>query len=158
TTRRSSDLGGSMEFKRTHMCGSLRSEDLGKEVVLMGWVSKKRNLGSLVFIDLRDKTGISQIVIREDNKDNYEKAREISAEYVLEVKGKVFERESKNPDLPTGDIEIIADKINILDKAKTPPIYIKDDDDVSENLRLKYRYLDMRKPSVQRNLKLRSDI
>ncbi len=147
-----------MEFKRTHMCGSLRIEDLGKEVVLMGWVAKKRNLGSLVFIDLRDKTGISQIVIRDDDKDNYEKARGISAEYVLEVKGKVFERESKNPDIPTGDIEIIADKINILDKAKTPPIYIKDDDDVSENLRLKYRYLDMRKPSVQRNLKLRSDI
>ena len=147
-----------MEFKRTHMCGSLRIEDLGKEVVLMGWVAKKRNLGSLVFIDLRDKTGISQIVIREDDKDNYEKAREISAEYVLEVKGKVFERESKNPDIPTGDIEIIADKINILDKAKTPPIYIKDDDDASENLRLKYRYLDMRKPSVQKNLKLRSDI
>ena len=147
-----------MEFKRTHMCGSLRSSDLGKEVVLMGWVAKKRNLGSLVFIDLRDKTGISQIVIRDDDKDNYEKAREISQEYVLEVKGKVFERESKNPDIPTGDIEIIADKINILDKAKTPPIYIKDDDDVSENLRLKYRYLDMRKPSVQRNLKLRSDI
>lgn len=147
-----------MEFKRTHMCGSLRIEDLGKEVVLMGWVAKKRNLGSLVFIDLRDKTGISQIVIREDDKDNYEKARQISAEYVLEVKGKVFERESKNPDIPTGEIEIIADKINILDKAKTPPIYIKDDDDVSENLRLKYRYLDMRKPSVQRNLKLRSDI
>lgn len=147
-----------MEFKRTHMCGSLRIENLGKEVVLMGWVAKKRNLGSLVFIDLRDKTGISQIVIREDDKDNYERARQISAEYVLEVKGKVFERESKNPDIPTGDIEIIADKINILDKAKTPPIYIKDDDDVSENLRLKYRYLDMRKPSVQRNLKLRSDI
>lgn len=147
-----------MEFKRTHMCSSLRIEDLGKEVVLMGWVAKKRNLGSLVFIDLRDKTGISQIVIREDDKDNYEKAREISAEYVLEVKGKVFERESKNPDIPTGYIEIIADKINILDKAKTPPIYIKDDDDVSENLRLKYRYLDMRKPSVQKNLKLRSDI
>lgn len=147
-----------MEFKRTHMCGSLRIEDLGKEVVLMGWVAKKRNLGSLVFIDLRDKTGISQIVIREDDKDNYEKARQISAEYVLEVKGKVFERESKNPDIPTGEIEIIADKINILDKAKIPPIYIKDDDDVSENLRLKYRYLDMRKPSVQRNLKLRSDI
>ena len=147
-----------MEFKRTHMCGSLRSSDLGKEVVLMGWVAKKRNLGSLVFIDLRDKTGISQIVIRDDDKDNYEKAREISQEYVLEVKGKVFERESKNPDIPTGDIEIIADKINILDKAKTPPIYIKDDADVSENLRLKYRYLDMRKPSVQRNLKLRSDI
>lgn len=147
-----------MEFKRTHMCGSLRESNLGEEVVLMGWVAKKRNLGSLVFIDLRDKTGITQIVIREEDSENYEKARGISAEYVLEVKGKVFERESKNPDIPTGDIEIIADKINILDKAKTPPIYIKDDDDVSENLRLKYRYLDMRKPSVQRNLKLRSDI
>ena len=147
-----------MEFKRTHMCGSLRNSDLGKEVVLMGWVAKKRNLGSLVFIDLRDKTGISQIVIREEDSENYQKAREISPEYVLEVKGKVYERESKNPDIPTGDIEIIAYKINILDKAKTPPIYIKDDDDVSENLRLKYRYLDMRKPSVQKNLKLRSDI
>ena len=147
-----------MEFKRTHMCGSLRNSDLGEEVVLMGWVAKKRNLGSLVFIDLRDKTGISQIVIREEDSENYQKAREISPEYVLEVKGKVYERESKNPDIPTGDIEIIADKINILDKAKTPPIYIKDDDEVSENLRLKYRYLDMRKPSVQKNLKLRSDI
>ena len=147
-----------MEFKRTHMCGSLRKEDLGKEVVLMGWVAKKRNLGSLIFIDLRDKTGISQIVIREENEENYLKSKDISQEYVLEVKGKVYERESKNPDLPTGDIEIIADKINVLDKAKTPPIYIKDDDDVSENLRLKYRYLDMRKPSVQKNLKLRSDI
>lgn len=147
-----------MEFKRTHMCGSLRNSYLGEEVVLMGWVAKKRNLGSLVFIDLRDKTGISQIVIREEDSENYQKAREISPEYVLEVKGKVYERESKNPDIPTGDIEIIADKINILDKAKTPPIYIKDDDDVSENLRLKYRYLDMRKPSVQKNLKLRSDI
>ena len=151
-------MGGNMEFKRTHMCGSLRNSDLGKEVVLMGWVAKKRNLGSLVFIDLRDKTGISQIVIREEDSENYQKAREISPEYVLEVKGKVYERESKNPDIPTGDIEIIAYKINILDKAKTPPIYIKDDDDVSENLRLKYRYLDMRKPSVQKNLKLRSDI
>ena len=103
-----------MEFKRTHMCGSLRIEDLGKEVVLMGWVAKKRNLGSLVFIDLRDKTGISQIVIRDDDKDNYETSREISAEYVLEVKGKVFERESKNPDIPTGDIEIIADKLSLI--------------------------------------------
>ena len=147
-----------MEFKRTNMCGDLRIENVGDSVVLMGWVAKKRNLGSLVFIDLRDKTGITQIVVREDDKDNYEKARSITQEYVLEVKGRVNERESKNPDIGTGDIEIIADKINILDKAKTPPIYIKDDDDVSENLRLKYRYLDLRKPSVQRNLKLRSDI
>ncbi|MDD7044398.1 MAG: aspartate--tRNA ligase [Peptoniphilaceae bacterium] len=147
-----------MEFKRTNMCGELRSQDIGKSVVLMGWVAKKRNLGSLVFIDLRDKTGITQIVVREEDKDNYERAREISQEYVIEVKGSVRERESKNSEIPTGDIEIVADKINILDKANTPPIYIKDDDDVSENLKLKYRYLDMRKPSVQKNLKLRSDI
>ncbi|WP_297789687.1 aspartate--tRNA ligase [uncultured Anaerococcus sp.] len=147
-----------MEFKRTNMCGDLRIENVGDSVVLMGWVAKKRNLGSLVFVDLRDKTGITQIVVREEDSENYERTRGISQEYVLEVKGKVSERESKNGEIPTGDIEIIAEKINILDKAKTPPIYIKDDDDVSENLRLKYRYLDMRKPSVQRNLKLRSDI
>lgn len=147
-----------MEFKRSHMCGELREENIGEEVVLMGWVAKKRNLGSLVFIDLRDKTGITQIVTREDDKENYKIAKDVAGEYVLEVKGEVRERESKNPEIPTGNIEIIASKINILDKAKTPPIYIKEDDDVSENLKLKYRYLDMRKQLVQKNLKLRSDI
>lgn len=147
-----------MEFKRSHMCGELREENIGEEVVLMGWVAKKRNLGSLVFIDLRDKTGITQIVTREEDNENYKIAKDVAGEYVLEVKGEVRERESKNTEIPTGNIEIIASKINILDKAKTPPIYIKEDDDVSENLKLKYRYLDMRKQSVQKNLKLRSDI
>ena len=147
-----------MEFKRSHMCGELREENIGEEVVLMGWVAKKRNLGSLVFVDLRDKTGITQIVTREEDEENYKTIKDVAAEYVLEVKGEVRERESKNPDIATGNIEIVANKINILDKAKTPPIYIKDDDDVSENLKLKYRYLDMRKASVQKNLKLRSDI
>ena len=147
-----------MEFKRSHMCGELREENIGEEVVLMGWVAKKRNLGSLVFIDLRDKTGITQIVTREEDSENYKTVKDVASEYVLEVKGEVRERESKNPEIPTGNIEIVAEKINILDKAKTPPIYIKDDDDVSENLKLKYRYLDMRKQSVQKNLKLRSDI
>lgn len=147
-----------MEFKRSHMCGELRSENIGEEVVLMGWVAKKRNLGSLVFFDLRDKTGITQIVVREEDKENHDLASHLGQEYVVEVKGLVRERESKNPDMPTGDIEIVAEKINILDKANTPPIYIKDDDDVAENLKLKYRYLDMRKASVQKNLKLRSDI
>ena len=147
-----------MEFKRSHMCGQLREENIGQEVVLMGWVAKKRNLGSLVFFDLRDKTGISQVVVREDDEVNHDIASHLGSEYVVEVKGDVRERESKNPDIPTGNIEIVASKINILDKANTPPIYIKDDDDVAENLRLKYRYLDMRKPSVQKNLKLRSDI
>ena len=147
-----------MEFKRSHMCGELRSENIGEEVVLMGWVAKKRNLGSLVFFDLRDKTGITQIVVREEDKENHDLASHLGQEYVVEVKGLVRERESKNPDMATGDIEIIAEKINVLDKANTPPIYIKDDDDVAENLKLKYRYLDMRKASVQKNLKLRSDI
>ena len=147
-----------MEFKRSHMCGDLRSENIGQEVVLMGWVAKKRNLGSLVFFDLRDKTGITQIVVREEDKENHDLASHLGQEYVVEVKGLVRERESKNPDMATGDIEIVAEKINVLDKANTPPIYIKDDDDVAENLKLKYRYLDMRKASVQKNLKLRSDI
>ena len=147
-----------MEFKRSHMCGELRSENIGEEVVLMGWVAKKRNLGSLVFFDLRDKTGITQIVVREEDKENHDLASHLGQEYVVEVKGLVRERESKNPDMATGDIEIVAKKINVLDKANTPPIYIKDDDDVAENLKLKYRYLDMRKASVQKNLKLRSDI
>ena len=147
-----------MEFKRSHMCGQLREENIGQEVVLMGWVAKKRNLGSLVFFDLRDKTGISQVVVREDDEAIHDIASHLGSEYVVEVKGIVRERESKNPDIPTGNIEIVAIKINILDKANTPPIYIKDDDDVAENLRLKYRYLDMRKPSVQKNLKLRSNI
>lgn len=147
-----------MEFKRSHMCGELRSENIGEEVVLMGWVAKKRNLGSLVFFDLRDKTGITQIVVREEDKENHDLASHLGQEYVVEVKGLVRERESKNPDMATGDIEIVVEKINVLDKANTPPIYIKDDDDVAENLKLKYRYLDMRKASVQKNLKLRSDI
>jgi len=140
------------------MCGELRSENIGQSVVLMGWVAKKRNLGSLVFFDLRDKTGITQVVVREEDEVNHELASHLGSEYVVEVKGDVRERESKNPDIPTGDIEIVVEKINILDKANTPPIYIKDNDDVAENLKLKYRYLDMRKPSVQKNLKLRSDI
>lgn len=147
-----------MEFKRSHMCGELRSKNIDEEVVLMGWVAKKRNLGSLVFFDLRDKTGITQIVVREEDKENHDLASHLGQEYVVELKGLVRERESKNPDMATGDIEIVAEKINVLDKANTPPIYIKDDDDVAENLKLKYRYLDMRKASVQKNLKLRSDI
>lgn len=147
-----------MEFKRTHMAGMLRKENIGDEVVLMGWVQTIRKLGSLVFIDLRDTTGISQIVVRQSNENVYEKTKDISKEYVIEVKGKVSERESKNPEMPTGDIEILADKLNILDTANTPPIYIKDDDNVSENMKLKYRYLDLRKPESQGKLKLRAQV
>lgn len=152
-------MGELGNMRRTHMCGDLRAKNIDEEVVLMGWVQKTRDLGPLVFMDLRDKTGFSQIVFKkEDNEGLYEEAKKIKSEYVLAVRGKVLERESKNDQVATGDIEVIASELNILDKANTPPIYIKDDDNVSEDMRLKYRYLDLRKPKMQRNLRVRADI
>lgn len=146
-------------LKRTNYCGDLRSSNINEEVVLMGWVQKKRNLGGLVFVDLRDRSGICQIIFDTDvNKEAFEKAEKLGSEFVIAVKGKVAERSSKNPNLPTGDIEIFANELRILNKSETPPIYIKDDDNVSEELRLKYRYLDLRKSSMQKNLILRSKI
>ncbi|SHJ87355.1 aspartate--tRNA ligase [Tepidibacter formicigenes] len=146
-------------LKRTHYCGDLREANIGEEVVLMGWVQKKRNLGGLVFVDLRDIKGICQIVFdTEVSKEAFEKAEKLGSEYVIAIKGKVFERQSKNPNIPTGNIEVFANQIKVLNKSETPPIYIKDDDEVSENLRLKYRYLDLRKPSMQKNLILRHKV
>lgn len=147
------------KLRRTDMCGNMRIEDENKEVVLMGWVQKRRNLGGLTFVDLRDTTGISQIVFDEDvSEEAFEKAQELRGEFVIAVRGKVKERQSKNPDLPTGDIEIFAEELKILNKSETPPIYIKDEDDVAENMRLKYRYLDLRKPYMQKILKTRHQI
>ena len=146
-------------LKRTHYCGDLRMDNVGEEVILNGWVQKKRNLGGLVFVDLRDIRGISQIIFDADvSKDAFEKAEKLGSEYVVAVKGKVAERSSKNPNMPTGDIEVFATELKVLNKSETPPIYIKDDDNVSEELRLKYRYLDLRKPSMQKNLMLRSRV
>lgn len=146
-------------LRRTNMCGNLRVTDIGKDVILMGWVQRERNLGGLMFIDLRDTTGLVQIVIDESVPDDImEKAESVRAEYVVAVKGKVRERQSKNPNISTGDIEILASEFKILDEAETPPIYIKDDDNVSETMRLKYRYLDLRKPAMQNNLKLRARV
>ena len=143
-------------FKRTNMCGELRIGDAGKEVVLNGWVAKARSLGSLVFVDLRDKTGIVQITFNEDlGEDIFEKAKSLRSEYVIGVKGKVAERSAKNDKLATGDIEIFASDLVVYSEALTPPIYVKDDDNVDDNLRLKYRYLDLRKPKMQRNLTFR---
>ena len=144
------------KYKRSEMCGNLGIEDLNKEVILNGWVAKQRDLGALIFIDLRDTTGISQVVIRKDDEELYDLAAYVRSEYVLAVKGVVSERESKNPDMPTGDIEIIASEIHILAKSETPPIYVKEDDNASEEMRLKYRYLDLRKKSLQDKLKLRA--
>lgn len=146
-------------FKRTHMCGVLTAENIGERVVLNGWIQRRRNLGGLIFCDLRDKTGIVQIVFDENvPKELFEKADRLRAEYVVGIKGIVKEREAKNKDLPTGDIEVFAEELVIYSEADTPPIYIKDDDDVSENLRLKYRYLDLRKGRMQRNLAFRHKI
>lgn len=146
-------------MKRTHYCGSLSIKDDGLEVVLMGWVQKSRNLGSLVFVDLRDREGICQIVFDENtDKADFDKANELGNEYVIAIKGIVRERSSKNPNLLTGDIEVYANELRILNTSLTPPIYIKDDDEVSENLRLKYRYLDLRKPKMQKNFILRHKV
>lgn len=145
-----------MLYKRTHLCGTLRKEDIGKQVVLNGWVQKRRNLGGLIFCDLRDKTGIVQIVFNDSlPQERFELADSLRGEYVVGVRGAVRLRESVNEDLPTGTIEVIAEDLILYSKADTPPIYIKDDDNVSEDLRLKYRFLDLRKLKMQRNLALR---
>lgn len=146
-------------LKRTHYCGDLRMDNVGQEVILNGWVQKKRNLGGLVFVDLRDIRGISQIIFDADvSKDAFEKAEKLGSEYVIAVKGIVRERQSKNHNMATGDIEISATELRVLSKSQTPPIYIKDDDNVSEDKRLKYRFLDLRKPSMQNNLIMRSKV
>ena len=143
-------------YTRTHMCGELRKETAGEQVVLNGWVQKSRNLGGLIFCDVRDKTGITQIVFDDSIPEElFEKADTLRSEYVVGVKGTVRERESKNSEIPTGDIEVTAEDLIIYSKADTPPIYIKDDDNVDDNLRLKYRYLDLRKKKMQDNLTFR---
>ncbi len=148
-----------MVFKRTHMCGELRIADKEKEVVLNGWIAKKRNLGGLIFCDLRDKKGIVQIVFDDNISDALrEKADSLRSEYVVGVKGVVKERQSKNSDIPTGEIEVFVSELVIYSEADTPPIYIKDDDNVDDNLRLKYRYLDLRKQKMQNNLTFRHRI
>ncbi|WZL71525.1 aspartate--tRNA ligase [Clostridiaceae bacterium 35-E11] len=140
-------------MKRTHMCGTIRTSNIDEEVILMGWVQKRRDLGGLIFADLRDRSGIVQIIFDKDiSEEAFKKAEKIRSEYVIGIRGVVKKRESINPNLPTGDIEVFAKELKIFSEAQTPPIYIEDEDEVSENLRLKYRYLDLRKPKMQRNL------
>lgn len=146
-------------FKRTHMCGTLNISNVGQDVVLNGWVAKRRNLGGLIFIDLRDKTGIVQVTF--DDKipqELFDKADSLRSEYVVGVKGKVLERSAKNENIATGEVEVFATDLVIYSEADTPPIYIKDDDNVDDNLRLKYRYLDLRKTKMQRNLTFRHQV
>jgi len=144
-------------LKRTHYCGTLRSSDIGKVVTLCGWVQRQRDLGSLIFIDLRDRTGITQLAF-DDNTDKaiFDKAFGCRSEYVLCAVGEVRERSSKNPDIPTGDIEVAVTDLRVLSAAHTPPFEIVDNLNTNEELRLKYRYLDLRRKPLQDNIMMRS--
>lgn len=151
-------LEGLNGWKRTHLCGVLRSSDVGQEVVLMGWVDRRRDHGGLIFLDLRDCSGRVQIVFNPQKaKEVYKKAKELKSEYVIAVKGKVERRPpgAVNEKLPTGEIEIIAQELKVLNTSKTPPFLISEESEASEELRLKYRYLDLRRPPMQKNLILR---
>lgn len=143
---------------RTSSCGSLRYQDIGKEVVLNGWVQRRRDLGGLIFVDLRDRSGIVQIVFNpEQDASTFKLAESLRSEYVIAIKGIVSARPegSVNTGMPTGEIEVLASALEILNEAKTPPIYITDELDADETIRLKYRYLDLRRPAMQRNIILR---
>ena len=141
---------------RTHTCGELRISDVNKEIVLSGWVQKSREMGGMTFVDLRDRYGITQIVFNQDwDKSLFDQARALAREYVVQIAGTVIERESKNKNNPTGDIEIKVSKLTILNEAITPPFTIEDDTDGGDELRMKYRYLDLRRNAVRKNLELR---
>jgi len=143
-------------LKRTIMCGEPRENNVGSNITVMGWVQRKRNLGGLVFIDLRDRTGILQIVFGEEiNKEAFEKADLVKPEYCLAISGKLVGRQSINSKLPTGKVELLGESIKILSESETPPIYIKENLDAAENVRLKYRYLDLRRPDMQKKLIIR---
>ncbi|MPQ32033.1 aspartate--tRNA ligase [Clostridium estertheticum] len=144
-------------LKRTNMCGDLRESHISNTITVMGWVQRKRNLGGLVFIDLRDRTGILQLVFGEEiNKEAFEKADKVKPEYCLAVTGELVKRQSPNENLPTGLVEVKGENIKILSESETPPIYIKEGLDAAENIRLKYRYLDLRRPDMQKIFMIRS--
>jgi len=148
-------------LKRTDYCGNLRPSDVGREVVLMGWVQRRRDHGGVIFVDLRDREGIVQVVFNpEINLEVHTKAHKVRNEYVLAVKGNVALRppESINPDLDTGKIEVLTRELRILSVSENPPFLIEDNEEISENVRLRYRYLDLRRPRLQRNLILRHKV
>ena len=141
---------------RTNTCGELRLSDAGKTVTLAGWVQRVRKMGGMIFVDLRDRYGITQLVFNDsDDSELCSRAGKLGREYCIQVTGQVNERESKNANLPTGDIEIIATELNILSESATPPFTIEDNTDGGDDIRMKYRYLDLRRPTVRKNLELR---
>lgn len=145
--------------KRTNMCGELNESHIGKNVTVMGWVQRKRNLGGLVFVDIRDRSGILQSVFdNETNEETFKKADTLKSEYCIAVTGTIVKRESPNKNMPTGMIELKGEKIKILSESETPPIYIKENLDTDENVRMKYRYLDLRRPDMQRIFRIRHKV
>ncbi|NLZ51924.1 MAG: aspartate--tRNA ligase, partial [Thermoanaerobacteraceae bacterium] len=148
------------KLKRNFYCGDLRVEHEGEEVYLAGWVQTRRDLGGVIFVDLRDRSGIVQVVFNPEQKEAFKTADKIRSEYVIAVKGKVYKRpeENVNPKLSTGYIEVIGEELKILSVAKTPPFAIEDDVKVDESVRLKYRYLDLRRPKMQHNIIFRSKV
>ena len=147
-------------MNRTHNNGELRIEQVGQIVELKGWVAKTRNLGGLIFIDLRDRYGMTQLVVNPETAkpEVLEAANKVRNEYVVAVKGEVTERQSKNPNMPTGDIEVVLDELTIISEAEMTPLIIADETDALEDTRLKYRYLDLRRPVMQKNFILRHNI
>ncbi len=144
-------------FKRTHYCGDLRAPHEGLEVVLCGWVHKTRDMGHLVFVDLRDREGLAQIVFQSDRPELAEEAKKLRGEFVVGVRGKVRRRSAVNKDIPTGEVEVEALALHVFAASKVPPFVVADPPQASEELRLKYRYLDLRRPKMQRHIRLRHE-
>ena len=146
-------------LKRTHYCGALRATDAGRDVTVMGWVHRRRDLGKLLFLDVRDRAGLVQVVFNKEAKpEAHAKAEQARSEYVVAVEGQVVKREKANPEIPSGEIELVASNLYILNTAKTPPFPIEDEINAGEETRLRYRYLDLRRPKPHRNLAVRHKI
>jgi aspartyl-tRNA synthetase len=146
-------------LKRTNYCGDLRAGDADRDVVLMGWVHRRRDLGQLIFIDLRDRAGIAQIVFNKElHPEAHAKAEQLRSEFVVAVDGRVLRRQKANPEIPSGEVEVMAARLHILNNSKTPPFQIEEEVTASEETRLRYRYLDLRRPKPHRNLELRHHV
>ena len=145
---------------RTHSCGALNASDINKEVTLSGWVQKSRDKGFMIWIDLRDRYGLTQLIFDEERSaaDLMERAKKLGREFVIQITGTVIERQSKNPNMKTGEIEVLVSKLTLLNESKTPPFTIEDTTDGGEDLRMKYRYLDIRRNPVKENLLFRHKV
>src|SRR5690606_38207809 len=145
---------------RSHTCGEIRSSHIENKITLSGWVQKVRDKGFVVWIDLRDRYGIAQLIFDEErsSKELLEKARSLGREFVIQVEGTVIERASKNPNMPTGEVEVLVHELTVLNKSLLPPFTIEDQTDGGEDIRMKYRYLDIRRNSVKNNLIFRHKV